>query len=245
MVLVVALSGPIIATLISPFVDQTIRNIVDDWMDSPDLYDSISITPDEYAQLPVYWRQALAEITLRPKEEAIDVQNIIKSLKAADMRLISSLAPYAISEGIFRDNSKLSEHPMPELSFSQFLHLQDTGILENVGSGVRQRYTEHLILGSEFNLRGTTVQLKFIPKSAKESPVLEVTRFTKGGKQLIDALRVPSNIGYFEWFAKNLEEKGFTVELFTFANHKNSALKQNEVQSRIERHTIQAWPPLE
>ena len=54
MVLIVALAGTAIATLISPFVDQTIRNTVDDWISIPDLFDSISIRPDEYARLPQY-----------------------------------------------------------------------------------------------------------------------------------------------------------------------------------------------
>ena len=91
MVLIVALAGPAIATLISPFVDQTIRNTVDDWMSIPDLFDSISIRPDEYAQLPQYWRQALAEIALRPKEEAVDAQTIIEGLKVSDMKIAGLL----------------------------------------------------------------------------------------------------------------------------------------------------------
>ena len=142
MVLIVALAGPMIATLISPFVDQTIRNTVDDWMSNPDLFDSISIRPDEYAQLPQYWRQALAEIALRPKEEAVDAQKIIEGLKVSDMKMVGLLAPYATSVGILRDNSQLSEHPMPELSYNDFSHLQDLGILEDVNDGKKFDLTE-------------------------------------------------------------------------------------------------------
>ena len=133
MVLIVALAGTAIATLISPFVDQTIRNTVDDWMSIPDLFDSISIRPDEYARLPQYWRQALAEIALRPKEEAI----------------------------ILRDNSKLSEHPMPEMSYNDFSHLQDLGILEDVNNGMKFDLTERSNRKTEISLPGTTVLLKF------------------------------------------------------------------------------------
>ena len=80
MVLTIAFVGPVIST----FFDQWIRNMVDDWMSEPDLFESISIRPDEYAQLPPYWRQALAEIALRPKEEVVDVQNVIEGLRAKD-----------------------------------------------------------------------------------------------------------------------------------------------------------------
>ena len=243
MVLVVALAGPVIATLISPFVDQTIRNTVDDWMSIPDLFDSISIRPDEYAQLPQYWRQALAEIALRPKEEAIDAQTIIEGLKVADMKIVGLLAPYVTTVGILRDNSQLSEHPMPELSYSDFSHLQDLGILEDVNNGMKFDLTENLNRNPEVSLPGTTVLLKFKAKNAKTSLVLETTAFTSGGKQLIEALRVPSNLAYFEWFAKNLEEKGFTVELFSIGTRKNSVPEQREIQGRIDRRSISVWPP--
>ena len=243
MVLIVALAGPAIATLISPFVDQTIRNTVDDWMSIPDLFDSISIRPDEYARLPQYWRQALAEIALRPKEEAIDAQNIIEGLKVSDMNLVGLLAPYVTSVGILRDNSKLSEHPMPELSYNDFSHLQDLGILEDVNNGMKFDLTERLNRKTEISLPGTTVLLKFKAKNVKNPLVLEATAFTSGGKQLIEALRIPSNIAYFEWFAKNLEEKGFNVELFATGTRKNSVPEQRKIRGRIDRHSISVWPP--
>ena len=243
MVLIVALAGPMIATLISPFVDQTIRNTVDDWMSNPDLFDSISIRPDEYAQLPQYWRQALAEIALRPKEEAVDAQKIIEGLKVSDMKMVGLLAPYATSVGILRDNSQLSEHPMPELSYNDFSHLQDLGILEDVNDGKKFDLTESLNRNSEISLPGTTVLLKFKAKNGNTPLVLEATAFTSGGKQIIEALRTPSNVSYFEWFAKNLEEKGFTVELFTTGVSKNSVPEQREIQGRIDRRSIPIWPP--
>ena len=52
------------ATLISPFFDQTIRNTVDDWMSEPDLFESISISPEEYVPASTIL-EALAEIALR------------------------------------------------------------------------------------------------------------------------------------------------------------------------------------
>ena len=239
MVLIVALAGPVI----SSFVDQMIRNTVNDWMSDPDLFDSISIRPDEYAQLPPHWRQALAEIALRPKEKAVDAQTVIEGLKVEDIKLVDLLAPYATSFGILRDNSQLSEHPMPELSYSDFSHLQDLGILEDINNGMRFDFTESLNHNLEINLLGTTVLLKFKSKNAKTRFMLETTAFTSGGKQLIEALRAPSNIAYFEWFAKNLEEKGLAVELFATDTRKNSVPEMHEIQGRIERHSIPVWPP--
>ena len=242
MVLIVALAGPAIATVILPFVDQAIRNKVDGWMSIPDIFDSISITPDEYAQLPPYWRQALSEIALRPKEQDVDAQSIIEGLKLTDIKLVNLLAPYATSVGILRDNSQLSEHPMPELSYSDFSHLQDLGILEDVNNGIRFDLTKEWNPDSQIDIAGTTVLLRFKAKDSAVKSVLEATAFTRGGKQLIDALRVPSNIAYFEWFAKNREEDGFAVDLFAIGIKKNSMSEMKEIQGRIERQSIPAWP---
>ena len=243
MVLIVALVGPAIATLISPFFDQTIRNTVDDWMSVPDLFESISLGPDEYAQLPLYWRQALAEIALRSKEEAVDAQSIIEGLKLEDTELISLLAPYMTNYGILRDNSKLSEHPMPELSYSDFSHLEDLGILEDVNNGMKFKLNENWNRDSEGGLLGATVFLKFRAKGPEEKVDLELTAFTRAGKQIFSALRLPSNIAYFEWFARKLEKKGFAVELFSTGFKRNGMSETHEIQARIERQSIPAWPP--
>ena len=242
MVLTVALVGPVIATLISPFFDQTIRNTVDDWMGMPDLFDSISIGPDEYAQLPLYWRQALAEIALRSKEEAADAQSIIEELRLEDMELIGLLAPYMTNYGVLRDNSKLSEHPIPELAYRDFSHLEDLGILEDVNNGMRFKLNEHWNPGSEDGLLGATVFLRFGATSPESRFDLEVTAFTRGGKQILNALRLPSNIRYFEWFAKRLEKSGFSVELLTTSFKTNGMSETFELQGRIDRQSISEWP---
>ena len=210
MVLIVAFVGPAIFAFISPFVDQAIRNKVDDWMSEADLFDSISISPDDYAELPPYWRQALAEIALRPKEEAVDAQNIIEGLKLADIELVDLLAPYAISNGIgiLRDEKQLSEHPMPELSYRDFSHLEDLGILEDVNNGITIDLSKNWNPNSDFVLNGATVALRFKANDSTIKFVMRATAFTRGGRQLIEALRVPSNISYFEWFAQTLEEEG-------------------------------------
>ena len=239
MVLIVAFGGPAIA----PFVDQAIRNKVNDWMSAPDLFTSISIAPEEFAELPPYWRQALAEIALRSKDEAVDVQNIAGGLKMNDITIVGLLAPYATSWGILRDNEQLSEHPMPELSYSDFSHLQDLGILEDVNDGRTINPEDGWNPDAENSLFGTTVYLGFKPKNRELKAALDVTAFTSGGKQLIDALQVPSNVSYFEWFAKKLEEKGFAVELYTIGINQNDVSVQYRTQGRLDRHSIPPWPP--
>ena len=241
MVLIVVFVGPVISAFIIPFFDQAIRNNVDEWMSEADLFDSISLSPDDYAELPLYWRQALAEIALRPKEEAVDAQNIIEGLKLADIKIVDLLAPYAIYGGIIRDDNQPSEHPIPGLSYSDFSHLEDLGILEDVNNGMEydiKDWNPDLY----FEMRGATVTLRIKAKDPTIKFKIKITAFTRGGIQLFEALRVPSNITYFEWFAETLEETGFTVELLAMGVEKKSMSETKEIQARIERHSIPAWP---
>lgn len=243
MVLIIVLGGPVVSALVFPFFDQMIRNKVDDWMSGPDLFESISITPKEYTQLPQYWRQALAEITLRSKKDAVDVQKIIQALKVQDVEIINLLAPYATHIGVIRDNNQSSEHPMPEMSYDDFSHLQNLGILEDVNNGRWIKLNENGDIDSFSLIHGATVDLYFKPKNLETKFTLESTAFTRGGMQLIEALRVPSNIAYFEWFAKKLEENGFIVELFTTSIRNISVSEIEEYRVRMERSSILAWPP--
>ena len=236
-------AGPALATLIIPFVDQWIRNWVDNVTSAPDTFDSLAITPKEYAQLPIYWRQALAEIPLLSKEEARGAQNIIEGLRVEDIRLIDRIAPYIASAGLVRERGKLSEHPMPELSYAHFSHLQNLGILEDVNDGRVITLNEPRGPGGPRRLRGTTVLLTFEVKDPETKATLETTAFTAGGRRLVDSLRVPSNIPYFEWIAKELERKGFTVDLVSLGPTKGELTADLESQARIERATIALWPP--
>ena len=239
--LIIILPWSIIYATVGSMGDQYFRNIVNQLMGGPDLFRHLAIEENDYHNLPVYWKQALAEIALRPEEEAVDVQNIIKDLKLADIKIIDLLAPYATHIGILRDDNQLSEHPMPELLYSDFSHLENLGILEDVNNGRTYDITKVLSSDSNFPLLGTSVILRFKANDPTIKFVIKTTAFTSGGKQLIEALQVPSNITYFEWFAETLEEKGFTVELLAMGVKKSSMSEAKEIQARIERHSIPAW----
>ena len=247
MVLIVSLAGPAVATLIAPFIDQGIRNIVDDLMSGPDLFSSLSVNPSEYANLPVYWRQALSEIALLPREEARDAQDIIEALTIRDIRLIDRIAPYTIGGiiggSVARASGKRSEHPMPELSYADFSHLQNLGILEDVNDGRRNDLAQVRDSQQPTYLLGTTVALLFKFKTPDTPAMLETTAFTSGGRRLVNSLRVPSNILYFEWLAKELEQMGFDVELFSIGLAKGNLSDERQRQARIDRSSIPLWPP--
>ncbi len=221
---------------IGSMLDQYFRNTVDDLMGAPDFFDHVSITQEEYASLPEYWRQALAEIALRPTETSAEVKRLIYRLSVADIRLIDMLAPYWTNIGIFRDDNKLSEHPMPGLSYIQMLHLESVGILEDVNDGLETKVRRA-------NLIGHTINLVMNSEAEDRDIVIKSTALTRGGNQLMNSLRVNSNVAYFEWFAKTMEQQGAHVELHVIGVREGKAELIQERQGQIRRRSLPVWPP--
>ena len=221
---------------IGSMLDQYFRNTVDDIMSAPDFFEHVSITEEEYASLPEYWRQALAEIALRPMETSAEVKRLIYRLSVSDIKLIDLLAPYWTSIGIIRDENKLSEHPIPDLSYLQILHLESMGILEDINDGLKTDVRNVSLIGHTINL---------VMEAGKEDKDITIrsTALTRGGNQLMNALRVNSNVEYFEWFAKTLEQQGAQVELYVIGVRKGEAGLTHVRQGQIIRQSLPAWPP--
>ena len=223
---------------VGSMVDQYFRNTVNTWMKESDLFDSISITPKEYASLPDYWRQTLAEISSRPTESAAGVKRLLSDLTLKDIKLIDLIAPYWTTNGLVRDTSNSSTgHPMSELSSENFVHLETLGILQEVATGVKVPTT-----GERINFTGESVVLVAARNTSSESSGITVTPFTRDGKQIMEALRVPSSVPYFEWIAKKIERNGARVELYTVSRENNNNWGLLQVQGQILRSSISSWP---
>ena len=238
----------VVLSTIGAMADQYFRNTVNRIMSDPDLFNSISITPDEYASLPRHWRQALAEIVLRPEEKAAEVKRLVKGLTLEDIKATNLILPYWTSAGIIRDQTnKSTAHPMPELHYTTLIHLANLGILDNVARGAKRKITGKKKFNGRDIISGTTVHLEVTLGEGKDEVALGVTAFTKGGRELVEAMRVPSNVPYFEWIAKKLEEASANVELLSTSGD-NSDVRSNSwsiwtPQGRILRKSIPEWPP--
>ena len=161
--------GPLPSVVIITGADQFIRNKIDNWMSDPDLYNSLTLGPDEYARLPVHWRQALAEIAVRDEAEAAAVQELIKTLKPEDIMLVNRLAPYETNGFIIRDSEYSSQHPIPTLSLVDFARLEDLGILQTVQQGFDITYDLGSSPSHQSYIVGTTVALVMLGSQQGET----------------------------------------------------------------------------
>jgi len=225
--------GPIPATFVITVADQWLRNIVDDRMSDPDIFNSMSLDREEYALLPLHWRQALAELSTRAATaELADVRELIRTLTPEQITLIDRIAPYAIDGFLVRDRGKPSNHPIPGLSLVHFATLEDLGIIQDVQRGYS---TSDLPHDRPFVFRGTTAALQVQTSDQGNAVSLPVTRFTELGSTLIDLLRVPSDIRYFEWIAKQIDQDNVDLTIWATGARLDNV-------GRIHRETVAPWP---
>ncbi len=152
--------GPAVAALFFTAVDQWVRNTIDDRMSDPDMYKSVSLKPEEFSRLPLHWRQALAEISVRSETaELAEVRELMKTLTPEQTELIDRIAPYVTDGMLVRDSDNSSNHSIPGLSLINFATLEELGILQNIQRGLR--ITE-IPLDRPTVLTGTTAALKIL-----------------------------------------------------------------------------------
>ena len=171
--------GPIPAALFLTVSDQWLRNVVDEAMSDPDMYNYLSIDAEEYSDLEVHWRQVIAELSVRPETaETAEIRELLKTLTPDQIALADKIAPYVIDGFLIRDRGSPSYHPIPGLSLVDFAALEDLGILQ----GVRDAYKRpNQPLGVPMTMTGTTAALT-IQRFGEESDVsLSVTRLTDMG----------------------------------------------------------------
>ena len=65
--------------------DQAVRNIVNQWMGGLDLFRHLAIEGNDYHNLPVYWKQALAEIVVRRGDEDEAAKQFVSKLNVDDL----------------------------------------------------------------------------------------------------------------------------------------------------------------
>ena len=237
----VSIVAPAIGAAAFTFFDQSVRNIVDTWMSGPDLFQHIALNEEQYKALPLEWRQTLAEIILRPEGEALDAKRVVATATAADLELIGRLAPFLIGQHIARDESLLSEHPIPGVSYEDMRRLEEIGIVDDVNFGMFFPLKSKGNNPNTIQLSGSTILIIAKGPTKDIESRLELTRLTVAGDTLLRGLRVPSNVAYFEWVAKRLEKAGWVVQLVAAGTDSDQNITNKTTQGVINRHSIANW----
>ena len=231
--------GPLPIFLMATAGDQFIRNWIDTVTSDPEMYKHIALQKEEYEGLPLHWRQAFAELAVRTGPDAISVLDLIKTFDLNDIALVDRLAPYLVDDFIVRDTSHPSSHPIPELLLVDFSKLEDLGILQSVQRG--NTFTVNLSQTPKRAFIGKSIALTMDRNKSSSVLKLPITRFTEPGLRLMYLLRVPSDLLYFEWLAKQVERSNIKSELWMIRRGRNAGRGVVERAGRIQRDSITRW----
>ena len=239
--------GPGVTALLLTMGDQWIRNLVDDWMSGPDLFDSLSIRPDQYQGLPLRWRQALSEIAVRDSDEVATLQQLVKTLDVEQIGLLDRIAPYVLdiggAGGIVRHRTVGTyPHLIPGVPQADFGVLETLGVIESSG------YTTSVPSGTLIPGTGTALVVSLTDPD--QTLPVHYTRLTDVGTRLMSAVGRHTDLAYLEWVARKLEQDAeATVALWAIEDSREGSISaQLELTipsgdvAVINRTTISALP---
>ncbi len=233
----------VLLTTAGGMADQYFRNIVDEWMSEGELFKYLAIDEKEYFQLPLHWRQTLAEITFREDDEDEALQQFISRLDIEDIELLELVAAHTLSSALL-DPSDLGEgNPSREISHMHLLHLQAIGIIDSTlplnhkeiraatGEGDDSRTLDHLwLVGQQYGLLLRAVK----PDTGTR---LSFHVLTEIGTDLIRALPRPTSLKYLCWLQRRFRASDMTAEIWSLTKdgmEEGSQLPAFEVPNACE-----------
>ena len=184
--------------------DQAVRNIVDEWMGSTNLFEKIAIDEGNYRKLPEHWRQALAEISVRNKGEDEALKKFVATASKRDIATISMTLPYVI-DGNLIDGEIAGWWTKRDT----LRHLHQRGLVKNITPK-----REEQIVGTEgIILAGQTHALKLTGRAGGVKVSIPVVEMTDVWKKLQHALDVNTSVRYLCRMKRHYEENGFKTAI--------------------------------
>ncbi len=211
----------VLLTTAGGMADQYFRNMVDEWMSEGELFKYLAIDKDEYFQLPLYWRQALAEITFREDGGDEALRQFISRLDIDDIETLELVAAYALTGALLVSRDAGEGSPPREISRMDLLHLEAIGIIDSVlplnhkeirapteeGDG-SQTPDQLWLPGQQYGL-----QLRAVEPGAGTRLSFRV--LTEIGTDLLQSLRRPTSLEYLCWLQRHFRARDIAAEIWS------------------------------
>ena len=178
----------------------------------------LGLSPEKFQDLPLHWRQALAELAVAPRADFPALARFIRELRPDDIILIDRVAPAIAHNGsihfLVRSRTSPHRHPHLGLEFADFQRLREIGLLHSESSrtGVRVKPSG----AAPVSVWGSSVALAFYSLQGEATVEFRVETFTDVGAALVELLRVPSDLRYFAWVADTIRDSALDVQLWAF-----------------------------
>ena len=205
---------------IGGMADQYFRNTVNQWMSGPDIFEHLAIGEDEYNNLPLHWKQALAEITLREGDEDEALRQFVSQLDSRQIDLLELVAQRELSGSllVFRPSDG---KPVEELSHMDLMHLEAIGVIDSVLPLNHKKIRSATDTKSDGDTTDSLWQVGHqygihlrVVTTGKEAG-FSFNVLTDIGKKLIDALRRPRSLSYLCSLHYHYTKMGLSAEIWS------------------------------
>lgn len=213
----------LVLTTVGGMADQYFRNIVNQWMSGADLFQHLAIDKDEYYRQPLHWRQALAEITLREGDKDEALRQFISRLGVDEIRVLESVAKFALGSTLLASRSTSDGNPIHELSHPDLMHLEAIGIIDSVLPLNHENISAvtDATAGDpkEDNLwlAGHQYAIRLRASTSETGARVSFLVLTEMGGRLVTALRRPTSIAYLCWLQRDFRERQVLAEIWSIA----------------------------
>ena len=196
----------------------------------------LGLSREEFGDLPLHWRQALAELAVAPRTDFRALGRFVKELRSSDILLIDRVAPAMAHNGtshfLVRSRTSPQRHPQLELEFADFHRLREIGLLHPQSSRTGVRISPS---GARpVSIWGSSVALALYTSEGDTEVELPIDTFTAVGAALVELLRVPSNLRYFAWIADTIRDSTVDAQLWAFSRFADSPEEIVPGMGRIE-----------
>ena len=213
--------GSVIIAVIVSTGDQAIRNFVNQRMGGPDLFRHIAIEENDYHNLPLYWKQTLAEIVVRRGDEHKAIMQFVSKLNVDDLQIIGLVSRYAFWDlvVVWDKPTNVYSKVVGELTYRNLEHLEEIGIIKSTRSDdviFRTLSSDEVAtdgVREHMGLAGNHYSVFLSPALTDEAGRVSFIKLTATGTAIIKALRRPENIEYLCQLQNKLLQKKVSARI--------------------------------
>ena len=200
----------------------------------------LGLSREKFADLPLHWRQALAELAIAPRTDFRALGRFVKELRPDDILLIDRVAPAIAHNGtshfLVQSGTSPQRHPQLGLEFADFQRLREIGLLHPQSSRIGVQISQSD--ATPVSIWGSSVALALSSSEDNEVVELPIETFTVVGAALVELIRVPSNLRYFDWVADTITNSTVDAQLWAFSRFPDAPERIVPGMGRIERVRI-------
>ena len=149
---------------------------------------------DDYHNLPISWRQLLAEVETNQSNYPTRFVSLIKELTLNDISRLDNIAPYVVGSSIIQADDFEMGYNIPNVNDEDFERLKTLGITVDGHLGMYKEIKPKDGRPGQSVFRGVTLGLLVqSPNPTKEFKV-HVISLTEEGEQIINLLKKPTSL---------------------------------------------------